>query len=209
MHIYKDVDGKEYVSVTTIIHKVLIDPEPLLKWSNIMGFRHKKYEDLMDYSANYGTLMHLAMEKYMKEEKIPEDIDPLIYRRITSTLDQFDSFCDKVHLLPSDTFETEKTIISAKLGYAGTIDWVGKYKDGTAIIDYKTSKIARLPYFIQVAAYDKWLQEEMDIKVDRAVILTLREDRVKDYEISREELDKYYDIFVAMKTLYEKLSELE
>ena len=49
----------------------------------------------------------------------------------------------------------------------------------------------------------------MDIKVDRAVILTLREDRVKDYEISREELDKYYDIFVAMKTLYEKLSELE
>lgn len=206
MHIYKDIDGKEYSSVTTIIHKVLVDPEPLLIWSNIMGFKHKKYEDLMKYSSDYGTLMHLVMEHYMKGEDIPPIDDPLLACKINTTLDNFERFCKKEGLDKSGTLYTEKTLISQSLGYAGTIDWIGKFKDEMVIIDYKTSKVARLPFFIQLSAYDKLLQTEMAVKVDKAFILTLREDHVRSYELSREDLDKYFEIFLLMKDLYNKLN---
>lgn len=209
MHIYTDTDGNNYPSVTTIIHQILVNPNPLLKWSNIMGFKHKKYEDVMDASANFGALMHSVMESYMTNKEIPSINDLIVLRKVNVILDQFDKFRSGVNLKPEDTMLVEESIISKTLGYAGTIDWLGTYKNELAIIDYKTSKTARLGFFIQLSAYDKLLQTEKNIKVNKATILTLREDGVRNYDVTREELDYYYEIFEHMKAIYEKVSKLE
>lgn len=209
MHIYTDTDGNKYPSVTTIIHQILVNPIPLLKWSNIMGFKHKKYEDVMDASADFGTLMHSVMESYMTNKEIPSINDLIVLRKVNVILDQFDKFRTGVNLKPGDTMFVEESIISKSLGYAGTIDWLGTYKNELAIIDYKTSKTARLGFFIQLSAYDKLLQTEKNIKVNKATILTLREDGVRNYDVTREELDYYYEIFEHMKAIYEKVSKLE
>lgn len=208
MHIYTDENNNEYPSVTTIIHKVLLDPEPLLIWSNIMGFKHKKYEDIMETTSTFGTALHSVMEHYMKNENGIINVDPILALRINHILDLFEDHCKSIDLHKDDTDMTEKTIISEKLGYAGTIDWVGKYRGKLTILDYKTSKKCRLPMLIQLSAYDKLLQTEMGLFAEQAVILNMREDKIIETIIDRNKLDELFEIFLILKDLYYRLEKL-
>ena len=70
LHIYEK-DGKKYPSVTTIIHS--IGSEELMKWSNIMGFRHRKIEDILEETSKFGTLVH----SHLQEIVDPEHGNPL------------------------------------------------------------------------------------------------------------------------------------
>lgn len=208
MHIYTDENNNEYPSVTTIIHKVLLDPDPLLIWSNIMGFKHKKYEDIMEATSSFGTSLHSVMEHYMKNENGMMDIDPILALKINKILDNFEDHCKSINLHKEDTQMTEKTIISKELGYAGTIDWVGIYREKLTILDYKTSKKCRLPMLIQLSAYDKLLQTEMKMTVDQAVILNMREDKIIETIIDRNKLDELFEIFLILKDLYFRLDKI-
>ena len=208
MHIYTDENNNEYPSVTTIIHKVLLDPDPLLIWSNIMGFKHKKYEDIMEATSSFGTSLHSVMEHYMKNENGMIDMDPILALKINKILDNFEDHCKSINLRKEDTQMTEKTIISKELGYAGTIDWVGIYREKLTILDYKTSKKCRLPMLIQLSAYDKLLQTEMKMTVDQAVILNMREDKIIETIIDRNKLDELFEIFLILKDLYFRLDKI-
>ena len=208
MHIYTDENNNEYPSVTTIIHKVLLDPEPLLIWSNIMGFKHKNYEDIMESTSSFGTSLHSVMEHYMKNENGMMDIDPILALKINKILDNFEDHCKSINLHKEDTQMTEKTIISKELGYAGTIDWVGIYREKLTILDYKTSKKCRLPMLIQLSAYDKLLQTELKMTVDQAVILNMREDKIIETIIDRNKLDELFEIFLILKDLYFRLDKI-
>ena len=68
MHIYEK-DRMSVPSVTTILHAVNLNPGPLIIWANRLGFRHRKYEDELNHSAEIGNIVHDAMDVRMRGEK--------------------------------------------------------------------------------------------------------------------------------------------
>lgn len=209
MHIYNKND-KDYPSVTTIIHNILLYPEPLLKWSNSLGFSKKSYTKMMDESSAFGTCIHDALYHYIKDDGKTAVFAPFKYiDRANATLAKAIPFLKSVGLTPGSAVYAEETIISEKLGYAGTLDLVGYYESKLTLIDYKTSKKARESMYIQLAAYDKLLQVERGITVEQAIILTLNEKKVTRYLLSREELNHYYDVFEHMHAIFDKLEMLD
>lgn len=209
MHIYHE-NGKEYPSVTTIIHSILLYPEPLLKWSNSLGFNKKTYSKVMMETSAFGTCIHDALYHYIKGDEGMSVFAPLMFiDRANMTLAKTIPFLKSVGITPGSEIFAEETIISEKLGYAGTLDLVSYYESVKTLIDYKTSKKARESMYIQLAAYDKLLQVEKGITVDQAMILTVGEKKVTPYKLTREELDSYYDVFEHMHAIFNSLNMLD
>lgn len=209
MHIYQK-NGKEYPSVTTIIHNILLYPEPLLEWSNFMGLRKKLYKKCMEESSTLGTCVHDMLYHYIKGDNNTEVKVPFMFiDKVNTILATAIPHLKSIGITPENTLYAEETIISEKLGYAGTLDWTGTCDSTLSLIDYKTSKKARENMFIQLAGYDKLLQVEKGIKVNQAMILTVREDKVTPYKLTRNDLDFYYEIFVHMHAIFDALGMLE
>ena len=55
MHIYEK-DGKEYPSVTTILHS--LGNDEIIKWANHLGFKHLDYEKELEKTSIIGTKVH-------------------------------------------------------------------------------------------------------------------------------------------------------
>ena len=104
---------------------------------------------------------------------------------------------------PIDTIFSEETIVSEKLGYAGTIDWLGTYKNKTFLFDFKTSSSMHETMKLQLSAYRKLLKEERDITIDGAAIVFISKKGVTLQEVSLDELDKVYKKFEVMLQLFE------
>lgn len=209
MHIYKK-DEKEYPSVTTIIHNILLYPEPLLKWSNFLGFKRKMYEKSMEESSTLGTCIHEMLYHYIKNEDNTEVKVPFMHiDKANAILANAVPYLKSIGITPENTTFAEETIISEQLGYAGTLDWCGTCDKVLTLADYKTSKRARESMYIQLSAYDKLLQVEKGIKVDKAMILTLREDTACRWILKRDELDFYYKIFEHMHAIFDALGMLD
>lgn len=210
MHIYDGPDGKQYPSVTTIIHEIMIHPEPLLAWSNSLGFKRKTYRGALDESSAKGTAVHDFMYSYMKDIKEVKTQVPMKFaREIFYIVDEAKKFFIQHKMGPNTTTDAELTLIDTELGYAGTLDWVG-VKDGVlTLVDYKTSKKARETMYIQLAAYDKLLQTQKGIKVDEACILLLHDDGVKEFILCREAIDHYYEVFELLLQIFYKMECME
>ena len=123
MYIY-EVDGKKVPSVTTIIHALSSDE--IIKWANSLGFRHLKYEVELDKYAKNGTLIH----DVLRGEVDPNYTSQIEYKDAihrTEVLGYITRFRNMIQNYEFETIFTEKTFISAKLGYGGTIDWFAKF----------------------------------------------------------------------------------
>lgn len=204
MHIYEK-DGIYLPSVTTILHSIIIDGDKLLNWSNSLGFRHIKYNDELERSANFGTAVHAALEQIMTngpENKISlPGFEIIKFKRV---INNFMEFLNENSMTPEDTLHAELTLCCTSLGYAGTCDWVGHMHGKTTLIDYKTSKKPNDTMFMQLSAY-RHLLHEVGIDIDQAGILTVGEKGTKLYMKSLEELDDYYETFELIHALFNRL----
>ena len=115
----------------------------------------------------------------------------------------FERFMMVEMIHPIDTIFSEETIVSEKLGYAGTIDWLGTYKNKTFLFDFKTSSSMHETMKLQLSAYRKLLKEERDITIDGAAIVFISKKGVTLQEVSLDELDKVYKKFEVMLQLFE------
>lgn len=120
---------------------------------------------------------------------------------------------------------TEMTVFSMKYFFAGTLDLLidikeGKYNingskalelpAGRYIVDYKTgNSFDKKNYFRQVASYDLAAREQGE-KIIGALIIHTNDNQIKGgieglktYYVDREQLDKSFDEFLAIKKVYE------
>lgn len=209
MHIYDGSDGNKYPSVTTIIHNILLYPDPLLKWANSIGLGRKKYDDIMLKSSIKGTAVHELLQSYMTGCEVSCSIPIADEMSIRYIMIEAEKYFKKHNMGPATTRSAELTIVSPKLRYAGTLDWLGEMDGSLTLVDYKTSKDIR-PYMpIQLAAYDKLLQEEENIVVDQACILLMKDTGVVPKIFTRHELDMYFEIFLHMQAIFEGMHMME
>ena len=172
-YILKD---KKLPSVTTIIGRFK-NAIGLIIWSNQLGLKGLNYFDELKNAGNIGTNLHdlaeLAILK--KDYQLPED--PTVIRCFNQFLEWWDN-------LTCEVIWTEKKFTSKKLMFGGCPDLLVK-KDGKYIlVDLKTSKAIYSDMIIQLGSYKFLIEENMDIEIDRAVIVRFPKDN-DDTEIRK------------------------
>lgn len=200
---YYNKKGDEIPSVTTIM-KLLNKPE-LVDWANFMGLVcGMKVEDILTKSSIIGSLTHYIIERHNKKKiinyKILDDYSPSIQKSVNNTIKSFKLFLKEYK---PKSLKSEFRVQNDK--YGGTIDNISKIKDEKFLIDYKTSKQVYPSQFIQLAAYNKLLREEEDIKIDKVAILVLDKKKInfQFYQMEVDYLEKYYEpIFDLLVQLY-------
>lgn len=174
---YWHTDGKPYISVTTIL-SVIAKPQ-LQYWFGKEVYRAMIVDPSLSekeaLNAPYvvskkamgrGTTIHSIVEAYQhtKEyiEEIPDDFK-----------DYAKAFYGWVGDNDVELLEHEKTMVSKKYGYAGTMDLLVKFKksDKLFIIDVKTGKDIYDEAFLQLSAYKQALKETEDKDAEIGVLL--------------------------------------
>ena len=153
-HTYK-LNGVALPSVTTIMKPLSDD-----KYSTVRA-------DVLDNAANKGSIVHNAIENYLKFgiEDISEEYKPyfLAFLRFLS---------DK----QPNILATEKKVYHKFLRYAGTVDFICEIDGKVYLIDFKTTAVLmKMLTEVQLEAYKKAL-ESHGIKIDAKAVLHLRKD---------------------------------
>lgn len=200
MHIYEK-DGLKLPSVTTIIH--CLGSDDLMKWANIMGFKHNKYEDLMDKSSKFGTLVHSHLQAIVD----PDHGDPL---EADGPISQFNldqavkRFQKMISTYQYETIFTERTLISTSRGYGGTMDWLAYINKHKMINDFKTAKKPQPHMFLQLGGYFNLCMDEGITDIEGGSIINVNKDACSIKIINRKTLEFLGDAFDSLASFYHK-----
>lgn len=92
--------------------------------------------------------------------------------------------------------------VYSKLGYSGSLDCLGYYKDKLTLFDWKTSTKTKTPsqvtnYLIQVAAYAYALSELDGVSVDQCAVVIIPEqsERCQLFKIESADMILYFNEF--------------
>lgn len=192
--IYYNTLGVEVPSVTTVL-KILNKPF-LTKWANIMGFKRKNIDDILNETSRIGTMVHSIMQSYLMKYYYIWMGDPYDKMLVMSYLNSFIKW-EKDHYL--EPIFMEKQFILEDI--AGTCDFYGSVDGFKTILDFKTSKKFYSTMFLQLAAYCIMLEERGYI-VEQACIVLLNEDKCTSKIITREELEIYIIVFRKLLSLF-------
>jgi len=172
-YILKD---KKLPSVTTIIGRFK-NATGLIIWSNQLGLKGLNYFDELKKAGDTGSSLHHLAELHIKGEDYELPEDPTVLHCFNQFLEWWDN-------LTCEVIWTEKKFISKKLMFGGCPDLLVK-KDGKYIlVDFKTSKSLYQDFVIQLGSYVFLVEENMDIEIDRAVIVRFPKDN-DDTEIRK------------------------
>lgn len=191
----------EVPSATTIL-KILNKPF-IAKWANSLGWKRQSYDKVLEESANKGTFVHELLHEYMFKEGKKFDIsNPDIVNFIYENVNAFKDFEKQYEFKPlwgEKSFSVER--------YGGTVDLYCELNNKNTILDFKTSKRFYSSHFIQLGAYTQLL-EENDLLVEQVAILRIHEGEFHIKIMSRQEIDKYIDIFNKLTDLFYMVYDL-
>lgn len=200
MHIY-ELDGKSYPSVTTIIHS--LGSEELMKWSNIMGFKHRKIEDILEQSSTFGTLVHSHLRNIVDPECGETPISPKDSIEEFNLMKIKSKFIRYLSDFQFTTMMTEKTIISKELGYGGTLDWYALMRGLKMLNDFKTSKRVQVTMLFQLGGYYNLLRS-IGEDPDGCSIFIINDRMCQMYPYDKESLKLFGDVFQSLAEFYTK-----
>lgn len=198
MHIY-EVNGRQVPSVTTIIHS--LGNDEIIKWANSLGFRHLNYDkELEKYAAN-GTMIH----DLLREEVDPNYKSEVVFKdpfQRSEVLGYLTRFRNLIKDYEFETIFTEKTFISDKLGYGGTIDWFALFFNKYYMLnDFKTSKAVRFSHLLQLGGYRNLLLEN-GYNINGAAIILCNKKISSLYPIGLVDLEWYSEAFQKLADYY-------
>lgn len=156
-----DYNGVAIPSVTTILSRC-IHEDYLMQWANYLGFKRKKYSDVLNTAATIGTMGHDSVEDFLKTGTNNGNVclkgfllwwEPLIEDHNVEILG------------------IEQRLVLPYCG--GTYDLLLKIDGRIFLIDLKTSNNLSFKYFLQLAAYRHMLYRCNNINIDGCVVLQL------------------------------------
>lgn len=144
---------KEAGNIGSIVHDIISE-------FHVMELTNKNhYYTIKECNKILANKVDKKITEFVK--KVPDFTVPAnLKNKVTACLSSFAEWREKVHF---EVIESESTVFSAKYGYAGTLDALGKIYGETCIVDYKSSNGIWLEYYYQVASY-RCAWEEMNKK---------------------------------------------
>jgi len=208
---YFDNSGNNVPSVTTVI-KILGDNQGLLGWANSLGFKRISLKNEQDKNINIGNLVHGYIHHYFTDEKIEDDESKYNSYELDVAEKCYTNFKRWFKTIKDD-FEliySEKSFVYNKLGYGGTIDLYGIYKDEYILYDFKTSRYFNKSFFIQLAAY-KYMMEAKKKRVDKVAIVRLNKsnNEVSILIMNSKQIKKYFELFKLILQFFKLNKEVD
>lgn len=192
-------DGNKVPRVTKILS--VMNDEYITDWANSLGFRHKKYQDELDFWANIGTIVHDLCDKVILGESFnisdyPREISNYIYNCVTACKIWWDNL--------NKDYDVEVIFIEKELSceyYGGTCDILLKINGKYILGDFKTSNHIGYKYWCQLSAYANILNN-MGYDISGVFILQLNKKRpiYKDYVILFDNYDGIMFMNIAFDT---------
>lgn len=166
---YQTEEGGFVPSVTTILEAYPKGPE-YYAWLKRVG---EDADDIRDEAGRRGSTVHWLTEQYDKGEEVNllNGDGYLSYKMNEWAM--FERYVEFRSRYPFDVIHSELNIVSAELGYAGTLDRVIELNGKTYIVDTKTSNAIYPSYWLQLAAYRQLFLNTYGLKVDGVAILWL------------------------------------
>lgn len=199
---YFNSSGKEVPSATTIL-KILNKPT-IVNWANSLGFRHLKYESVLNEYAIIGTCVHAIINSilsnvmyiYVETPDVPSKEFLAPYIR---------SFMNWYKNNEIEPILLEKSFTTDTFG--GTLDFYGKVNGKHSIIDFKTSKKIRMSMFIQLALYTILLEKKGYVVEQVGIVLCHPQHKDTKY-MSREKLNPYIALAETLVKLFHAYYDL-
>jgi len=213
------IDGKKYYRVTSTLG--IIAKHRLMNWMKKVG--EKEANQILATRQALGITVHKLIELTLKDE---------VYNlgtyetEIQEGLCKFYEFKQLANLVPD---ALEQRLWSNKYNFAGTADYIGKYKstekflvntrdegknpkfkDGGYVVgDWKTSKDFYPTYWLQLGAYLVAFEELTGIELDGGFICLIRNGKLKIKEKTRKELLKDFEIYKHVIEVYKWWKHVE
>ena len=198
------VDGTPYASVTDII-SILDKGSQLMYWfgkqvfyatiknpeiSEVKALRAPY--DTLDKDADRGSTVHSIVESWKKTKEYIETI-PAPYRGYA------DAFYAWIKDNKVEILENEKTVVSKKNKFAGTVDIIGKVNGKLYVIDVKTNNSGAIyeTYHLQVSAYIEALREN-GVAVEGGYVLVLSPEGKYTYG----QVKECFDVFLKLRDVW-------
>ena len=167
----------------TEILSAMLHEDYLMVWSNNIGlYQRKKYKETLDSYADIGSMVHEAIDHFIKYGEDPEFLTtknaPL------EVIHAYLSFKEWWNIIIKNQYRViynEKVLICKYFG--GTLDLLIEINKKIYLVDFKTSNHPSYKYTLQLSAYMYILNELYNIKVDGCIILMLSKKKVEFTEI--------------------------
>jgi hypothetical protein len=164
------IEDKYYPSVTTIL-EAYYKGYGFNEWLKQVGYNA---DEIMRKAGEQGTNVHNMIEAYLQGFKISW-IDENNKPRYT--LNEWQMFCKFIEFFEKykpELMVQEFTLVSDKLRFGGTVDFIGKINGEIWLLDWKTSNYLHKTYELQLAAYAMaWNELNPENKIQRTGILWL------------------------------------
>lgn len=235
-HRYKLVGQKTYLISTTAATSIIDKSRLLIGWAiNLAGSFIKQYfenakttqftaEELLpvidealkqhevkkEEAASIGSTVHDWAEKFANAKllgtempNLSEEMDGPVLAGVMAFLDWYNAHSIKFKA-------TERMLYSKQYQYVGIADAVAMIDGKWILVDYKTGKRIYNEHFYQLSAYWGAYEEETGEKLDGALILHFNKEtgEFNKREITREEHELNYPIFLACLTIKKREKEL-
>jgi ATP-dependent exoDNAse (exonuclease V) beta subunit len=119
----------------------------------------------MNQAGHVGSQVHEMIENYIHKGTVPEIHNDLIKK----SFNKFKEWYDNQKGL--ELVFTETKVLSRIHKYTGTLDALFKKDNEYIIYDWKTSSGIRDSYYVQLYLYVMALEEQLDIKINKGVIV--------------------------------------
>lgn len=191
-------NGEElyYPSVTHILQSFPMD-YGLLQWNRDVG---NNAPEIANRAANSGSKVHNTVSALINGHDVIWD-DKIYNEEEWKGLINFYNFF-KLH--NPITMYNEKIVFDHDFKFAGTIDWLCKIGEEIWLIDFKFSNAIHKSYMLQLAAYKKCLEKELNIKINKIGILHLKSKKKQGWDLVEPEHDSefLFEIFLKVRDLH-------
>jgi len=198
---YRINNGLIVPGVTSITGILGFATEQLIYWGWDIGIQGIDYKVFRRELADIGTLTHkmIINHFYGKETDTKEYSHTIIDTAENSLIKLYE--WEKNHEL--EPIFLEKSFVSEKHKFGGTLDFYGYVDKKLTLADFKTGTRIYEDNFIQLAGYELLLNEA-NHKIERRMILHLPRDEREGYrEFSRPDLIAETIIFLTAKRIYD------
>lgn len=146
-HIYKNENGTEVPTVTTVLSQ--IHKPHLITWAAKLATKGMDWELIRNEAAETGSLVHSMIESYIKHESVDYSNHPF-YHKAAKAYQAFINWTNKRDVA---FFGSEISLVETSKQFGGTIDIIAKVNGVLSVIDIKTSSSLCEEYDYQIAAY--------------------------------------------------------
>lgn len=207
---YASPSGTPVLRISEVIKTLA--KEQLVFWANMLGWKHIRYQDELDRTANIGTFAHGVIEQYYNKREICiYDYESYGIYRFSDKNEAYNAAKSFFKWLRKNerfykVLETECTLVNEDVG--GTIDCIIECPndpDKVILVDYKTSTKIHFTQFLQLAGY-LMLYESVNGRNSVAGAMVMRLDKKHGQKaeakfISYEDMIPYVECFKSLMTV--------